>query len=191
MINILICYKQAIAMDLVVMQCTLQKRTPRRMDTSNHETYLLGGTTPAKIRNRKISTTSPQVRYHSQADKKYEDKGVGCDLFEITSITKTFQFNMPQIENFQQPPLIPNKKVLKKKNGLIIFKPIPKEYHLRTFYQSPKNQTSINQSRRRDWRLRKMMDTEIMKSSLEKEKWFTDRNCRIFLNDLWSDSYFQ
>ncbi|CAD8124739.1 unnamed protein product [Paramecium sonneborni] len=178
-------------MDLIVMPCTLQKRTPKRFDTQNQESYHQGKTTPLKNNHRKISTTSPRVRFHSQTDKKYEDKGVGCDLFENAQITKTFQFNMPQIENFIQPPLIPDKKVLKKKNGLIIFKPIPKEYHLKTFYQSPKNYTIINNVKKRDFRLKKMMDTELMKQSLEKEKWFTDRNCRIFLNDLWSDSYFQ
>lgn len=33
------------------------------------------------------------------------------------------------------------------------------------------------------------MDADLMKSSVEKEKLFTDRNCRVFLNDLWCDSY--
>ncbi|CAD8206781.1 unnamed protein product [Paramecium octaurelia] len=178
-------------MDLIVLPCTLQKRSPKRMYTSNQESFRFGRSTPTKFRNPNFSTTSPQTRHHSQADRKCEIKPRECDIFENAYITKTIQFNALQNENYQQSFLITDKKVLKKKNGLIVFKPIPKETQLKSIFQSPEKYSITNQAKRRELKLKRLMDNEFMKSSLEKEKEFSDRNCRNILYDLGHDFYFQ
>jgi hypothetical protein len=74
----------------------------------------------------------------------------------------------------------------KRDHGLTVFKPVPSRMGTKTLQT---HNTLNHSSRKRKSQQRTIMDADLMKSSVEKEKLFSDRNCRVYLNDLWCDSY--
>ncbi|CAD8165200.1 unnamed protein product [Paramecium pentaurelia] len=168
-------------MDLYTIPCKKLNKTSKNWNQTQYDFQILGKASPINKKQREQAFYS--TRYQTQNERKSKEQGIICDIFENSHINRTFNCQS-QNNNFDNPHsrlFTPETRVLKKrKNGKVVFQPIPRFSSPQRTYESPAVLNITSYMHRKPPKVRRVINLNMLKDGCEKKPFFSDKGQNLY-----------